>query len=422
MIKDLFTFIRNNLFIICTMMCGFCISAEYGITRPSVNSLFLASYSAKLIPYAWLLAVPINFLFVLLYNKGLSTFGCLKTFGAVVGITIFVNTFAAFFLTKIHYLPFFQAIWKDIYILLMFKQLWSLVHTTINTKKAKYVYGLLFGIGSTGAVAGGLLTSLLATKIGSQNLLFFTIPLYLLIFVTYFSAYKVSDLKKESHEEEKTPAKPFSLIKNSPLLTFVLLLVLLMQISTSLVDYQFNLMLERNLPDVDLRTRFSGQLHSLINGISIITGSLVIGFLVNILGLKKTHALIPCTLGTNALLLLLSPSFGMMTYAQTCIKVTDYSLFSTIKEMLYIPMKIVEKFHAKAIIDVFAYRGARAIASSFVLICQRLPSIDPFFIVGGISLSFFAIWIVTVFTMFRHYEYRLKIEEPTQEVAIAENE
>jgi ATP/ADP translocase len=48
------------------------------------------------------------------------------------------------------------------------------------------------------------------------------------------------------------------------------------------------------------------------------------------------------------------------------IKSFDFSLFSIVKEMMYIPLKSDEKFRAKAFIDIFAYRTSKALAAFFI--------------------------------------------------------
>jgi ATP/ADP translocase len=42
------------------------------------------------------------------------------------------------------------------------------------------------------------------------------------------------------------------------------------------------------------------------------------------------------------------------------------SLFGVIREMLYVPLQLDEKFRAKAIIDVFAYRTSKALDILFL--------------------------------------------------------
>ena len=90
-------------------------------------------------------------------------------------------------------------------------------------------------------------------------------------------------------------------------------------------------------------------------------------------------------------------TFAFITYGFSVIKTFDYSIFNIIKEMLYVPLKTDEKFKAKAIIDVFAYRSAKALASVFVIGMQVLsPAKLPFAYSWG-PLTLFLVWIFAVF-------------------------
>jgi ATP/ADP translocase len=62
-----------------------------------------------------------------------------------------------------------------------------------------------------------------------------------------------------------------------------------------------------------------------------------------------------------------------------------------------------EKFKAKAIIDVFAYRTSKACASFFILMVQIIA---PFALDQCMSWSLiwiFIIWIGVIFAMFKYY-------------------
>ena len=162
------------LFLLCAMAYGFLISLEYGITRPAGNCVFLSLYGSSFFPYAWVATVPINFYLVGLYNRYLPKWGCLKTFSFIVFFVIAINTLCAFYLKEMPALSFFQYIWKDIYILLMFKQLWSLIHSTVSTERAKFFYGLIFGAGGIGSIIGSIVPGFFAVMLGSVKLFLFT--------------------------------------------------------------------------------------------------------------------------------------------------------------------------------------------------------------------------------------------------------
>ena len=401
---------EDKPFIFFAMLCGFLITAEYAITKPTSNSIFLSHYSVQLYPYAWLLTVPVNFLVVSLYNRFLDRLGCFKVFLCTTVGTIFINLLSGLFVERFPPLSFLLYIWKDLYVLLMFQQVWSLIHTKIDLKKAKYLYGIIFGVSGVGAVFGSLFPGFLAIKIGSEPLLFMTLPLYLLIIFSYDQMLK--KLGKRGIEGLKFHdiQGGVALIRCSTTLKFILLIVVLMQLSSTIMDYQFNMFLKERYPFQDERTEFYGRLWGIINLMKLSIQFFATFLLLKVLGLRRSHFVVPSILLGNAILNLMQPAFGVITYSFSMIKSFDYSIFNIIKEMLYIPLKTSEKFKAKAIIDVFAYRSAKALASFFVLGMEfLLPGRLPFAYSYG-PLALFMFWIFALFFYFRKKEEQKLLE------------
>ena len=200
---------------------------------------------------------------------------------------------------------------------------------------------------------------------------------------------------------KKTSAGGFQLIRSSSALKFILLIVILMQLSTTIMDYQFNTFLQERFPFQDLRTQFYGRLWGVINTCKLCLQFFATFLLVQFLGLRRSHFVVPGILFGNAVLSILQPTFAVMTYSFSVIKTFDYSIFNIIKEMLYVPLKTEEKFRAKAIIDVFAYRSAKAFASLFVIGMQFIsPEKLPFAYSWG-PCTLFVIWLCAVFLFLR---------------------
>ncbi len=174
------------IFILTMMAASFLITAEAGITRASANSVFLTAYSAKFFPTAWLASVPLNFLIVSFYNRFIHKFGCVKMMAISIGTAFLMNTISAFYLKTIPFLPFILYLWKDIFIILMFQQLWSVIHATVNISKAKYLYGIVFGMGGLGSVFGSLFPNFLAVSMGTEKLLLTTLNLYFIVLTVYY--------------------------------------------------------------------------------------------------------------------------------------------------------------------------------------------------------------------------------------------
>lgn len=400
------TFARSEkFFLFFAMLSGFLICGEYAITRPTSNALFLTLFSAKAYPWVWLATVPLNLGVIYLYNRFLPKIGPLRMVWGFAFAALCINALAGFFYTEFPQLIFFQYAWKDIYILLMLKQLWSMIHSTIPSTRGKYLYGCIYGIGTCGAVLCSLIPSFLAVSLGSERILYFTTPLYLLLLFSYTMAFHRSNLNQATFEKDLTtdsrPREAFSLIRRSPTLIAVLLLVIFMQFSVGLMEYQFNAHLELNILEKDLRTAYCGRLVGVVNLLSLALQFLGGFLMVRTLGLRGSHFLIPILLCSSAFFSFALPTFAIISCSYVFLKAIDFSLFGVIREMLYAPLQLDAKFRAKAIIDVFAYRTSKAFVSLSLLLLQLLAGSYLLHLTKVLSIAIFIAWLLTVAFLFR---------------------
>ncbi|MGD2170390.1 MAG: Npt1/Npt2 family nucleotide transporter [Chlamydiota bacterium] len=397
---------KEKIFIFCMMALGFLISLEYSITRPASNGIFITNLSTRLFPLVWLCTVPVNLFFIHTYNRFLSKLGCLKMFLAFTFSIISLNFLTGLLVVKVPYLIFIQFILKDIYILFMFKQMWSLIHATIPKERAKYIYGIIFGMGGIGSIFGSTIPSFLSVGLGAEKLFFFSAPIYLLAAFFYWKAYLKSSFQHEPALTDKpfkniSTKELFQSVKNSKYLVGILSLVIFMQLAISLTDYQFNQYLELNISGKDLRTQYCGRLFGLTNIITSCFQFFGGYMLIHLIGLKRNHLLVPMLLLLNTVTFFLFPTFAMISFSLVAIKSVDHSLFGISREMLYVPLSTDEKFKAKAVIDIFAYRTARSFASFFIFILQGMAfaKIMPIVNIGLIVI--FIAWLFTVVKLFK---------------------
>lgn len=393
---------REKLFVLFATLVGFSIACEYGVTRPASTSIFLNIFSIKALPWVWLLTLPLNLLVVLLYNRFLPKFGPLCMFYAMATIVIAVHLFLYFFLKNFPAFIFFQYAWKEVYVLLMFKQLWSMIHSTIQPARAKYLYGLIFGMGTLGAVVGNAIPGFSASYLGSEKLFLFTLPLYLFMMASFAKAFHLSEVEEGAlRKEPRLCREGFALVLRNRTLIAALLLVILMQVSVAIAEYQFNAHLELNIADKDLRTEYYGRLMGLMNLISIALQLLGSFLIISFLGLQRTHLLIPLILLGNALLFSFLPTFAIVSFVFIFLKAIDFSLFGVIREMLFLPLTVDEKYRAKAVIDVFAWRSCKALVSLVVLLLQSLLGAMLLPALSYASITIFLIWILVVVLLVR---------------------
>jgi AAA family ATP:ADP antiporter len=393
---------HEKIFCFLALACSFLINLEASITKAVSNSLFIHAYGYEYLPYAWLALVPLNLWVVNLYNRFIPRIGLFKMLLCTTGVTGLTVFCAAFFIYSFSWLPFCLYIWKDLYILLMFQQLWSMLAATIRSEQAKYLYGLFWGIGGLGAVTGSCFPGFLATLIGTEKLLLVTIPFYAILLVCYWFALKVRDQDLTRQPIVFDREKPSSfyqgakLIARSRVLMFIFLIVVFMQLTSTLLDFQFNQVLSLEMVSKDLRTQYLGRFFGIVNLSNVILQFLGSYFALNFVGVKKTHLMIPSYLGLLLTSYLFFPTFPLLALSYGSIKALDYSLFGVVKEMLYIPLKTEEKFQARAVIDVFVYRTAKALASCCIIAIGFLGFGHSLKVITQVLVMIFSAWSLTV--------------------------
>ena len=397
---------KERLFIIGAMLCGFFILADYSIVYPVSNSLFISTYGTRFFPYAWMISIPLNLLLVGLYNKYLPKFGCLKTYLILASSVIAINYSCIFLVKQYAFLTFFLYVWKDVYVMLMFQQLWSVIHSTVSLNRAKYLYGIFFGVGGLGSLAGSLLPGFFAVKMGSETLLYMTLPLYLCLTAAYVLTLKQSNADFSLQLEDTKNTKDallhgIKLVLHSKVLVFIALSVLFMQLSASLIDYQFNIFLEKTIIGKDLRTQYTGRMQAIGLVFTVFMQFFGTYFLVQRVGVKYLHITLPVLLCMMSILCFVSPSFGVITCTVILLRSYNSSLFSIIKEMLYIPLGSDQKFRAKAFIDVFLYRFAKIVASVIILSLQLVLTAYLLPVLNWISIGICVTWVVFAVYLFK---------------------
>lgn len=393
----------HKLFIFYTMLLSFFITGEACITKAVSISFFLNDHGANNQPLAWLCTIPAGLLTVWIYNHFLFRIGPLKMLWISTLIGSVVNMIAALFVADIPSISFALYVWKDLYIMLMFQQLWALIHATIDFGKAKLLYGVIFGVGGLGSVvASGILGSC-AVAYGSDWILFCTIPILFLIAIGYHFALKVREGIEGIQDIRPAPKDlegGWALIFKSPLLKMILCIVAGMQIIATLLDFNFSAMIKAEIPHIDERTRFLGLFFATVNGGSLILQFIGAFLFVKLMGLRGSHLFVPGFLSFLLLTLFVTPFFPVMLVTFAGLKAMDYSIFAIIKEMLYIPLKVEEKFKAKAIIDVFIYRSSKAFASLLILGMLALFEGDLFHIVTLTALILSCLWFLYLILRF----------------------
>lgn len=396
---------RERYFLLFAMLCGFFICCEYAVIRPVSNSLFIHNYSARAFPYAWIAIVPINLLMVSVYNRLLPKWGSRTLFLGLMFAVMVINSLCGFLAKKFYAIPFAFYMWKELYVLMMFQLVWSVIHANVKFSKAKYLYGFFYGVGGIGSILGSSFPGFFAVTYGSENLLFLSMPVYLCLLFVYnrMTRYCAGDVPSVEQEEKGGFLHGVKMISRSRFLIFALMIVSFMQMSSAIIDFQFNDFLEKMFGEKDIRTEFSARIFGIGQMLTVILQFVGSYVLINWMGFRKSHYFVPITLLVTACLLVTFPFFPIVSLSFIILKSIDFSIFGVIKEMLYVPLKRDEKFRAKAVIDVFAYRTSKAFASLLILLINALV-LESARMLTWVNITIAIIWVGSVAYGLKEYE------------------
>jgi AAA family ATP:ADP antiporter len=385
---------KTNLFKIA--LCLFMTLFTYPLIRSTTTSLFFVQFGAKNSPIVWLMSIAVLSVVVYMYNK-------FQLRWSVHRLYLVTALFTTFFLISMLLpaqawsYPLF--IWREVYIVLMIHMLFGYMNSSVNFVTAKILYGPVGAMGSLGGVFGGFFTTGLTYFFSTEIILVLGAILVSLTALIFLSTERIENAHLTEKDKSQTHINPINSIR--PVFAYVMLMVIIIaltQFIINLTNFRLNLLFDAAIEGKELKTRYWGYVESSINGISLVTQLLVLPFLYQKLSLKNVHLGLPIFYSLSAFIGLI---FGGHLLASVAIvfvlfKGLDYSLFSTSKELLYFPLDKVQRYGAKYLNDMVAYRAAKAIISVVLIYFQSKMFID---VVIFICLF---LWVGAVIILFRH--------------------
>lgn len=404
---------RGGLLCAAFFLCVFAIL----FTRPLRSALVLEYHSPAMLPTLWIYTGGIMFAWVLLSNRLLRFFR---------PEAIFVSSVAVFggilFLVQqgfaVNPALASQAlyVWNDVASIIIIEQIWALLDDYFSEEQAKRSFGPIGAGGIAGGIAGAWLSTVMIDHESTMGLVRYSvwfmgillIPCLILAYGIHPGAEGKGERKFDKRRVELL--RGFTLIRKSRFLQLLALSVLLVQITSNVVDLQFNAYVNETISQTDDRSRYLGHFLMWMN---VFSAFLMIGLPTWILrkfGTRTGLLILPIANGTAALASL----FGL-DQAYPAAKFTDksfnYSIQRASKELLYIPIRAEDRFQVKPILDVFFYRLSETVAALLVIPFLKQTSWHS---LGGLTSVVCVAQVFVVFAIFRALKkHELETASPT---------
>ena len=399
----------------------FTILASYYILR-SIRDGLASDWTDVELSTIWTFTFFISFLVVALYGfacskikfkylvPGVYAFFALTFFS----LYILINTLPEFKLTnQIFY------VWVSVFSLLNISVFWSFMADIYSKQQATRLFGFIAAGSSLGAIFGPTISLLLATKIGSYNLILVSASLLIVpVFIaTVLEKIRASDLgTQEKNQGYDQPLganilsgfKEFAL--NRLLLGIGIFIVLYTGISTFIYFELKNILVDYNQ---DLRTQIWAGMDLAVNVLAVLTAMFATSRLATRFGLSVTLPLVPIIIILGLLIVAVSPILWVVVGLQIVRRAGEYSITKPAREMLFTIVDRESRFKAKSVIDVVVYRAGDIFwAWAFTGLTQVLGmSLAAIALVGaGIA----SMWSLLAVYLGRYFDKHQVVESETK--------
>lgn len=398
--------LRNKCLFFSLFFMSFSMLFSYEIVRTVSNSALVSYYGKNGLPYAWLGTALLLPFVAYFYNRLISAYSYRIVFQCLLSLVIVLNVFFWYqlqFGPKLWSIAFY--IWKDIYIVLLFEQVWALFNTTYSSQEAKSIYGVFMVSCSVGAMAGDITVQCLAHSVGSINLLLSGVLLHASALILFRLALGYREREHIAPAPRYAPDGGYRLVFSSQYFIMLFIVVGLVQLTVALTDFQLNAFLQQHMPHIDDKARYYSRVFMCVNIVTLVFEVGFAAIMLRGLGLLGTHVAIPIASVLFMVVFLCSPHLLSISLAFVSLKGLDYSLFRPAKEILYIPFGEEIQYKAKTIIDVLSHRMSKALSSLLILFLNAV-SHDTVPAVNTLIMLAFGFWGVFVVLLSKEHNRR----------------
>ena len=386
----------------------FLVTMSAYIIKPVKISLFLERLKFGNLPLAYMTTALLIGFVVTLNSRLLNRMN--RQLYVSISLAFFIVSFVVFwwlFKFQWKWLSLIFWFWADIFTATSVTQFWILVQEAYNPRQAKRLIGFLVSGGLLGGILGALLASLLVGIVGTAGLLL-VCPLLLAVCLALVIIVQGSKTKEEKAEskgaigEKVGYKKSFQIFVRNRHLVILSGIIASAIIVTTLIDFQFNSVVEENFGKLSERTAFLGMFFTFLLVLSFMLHVLTTNRILKSFGIRTAILITPVVLLICTVAVVFVPLAALIYWAvplKAADKSLAHSLSQSVRELLYIPVAPEIKYKAKVFIDMFVNKLAKGFAAVLLVLCVTLWNFEikqisvlvVFFVLIWIGLN----WMVT---------------------------
>lgn len=343
------------------------------LLKPIRQASLLAHLGSGEIPYVRLGAVAVVALVVVIYSRAVDR---LTRIQVARGASVLFSAILVVFWAALHFggealggqrwFVWAVFILVDVYSTVMVGIFWTYTNDVVSREEADKLYALIGIGGIVGGIAGGAIVDLLVGALGHVDLLMLCAGLGLgCAAIVTVAERTLHPAPRRPHAEKQAPVaaalEGLRLVLRSRYLILIVGIVVGYEFAAAMTDFVVSVIFERTYSSQEELAQMFGRLGWIVSATALASQLVIVPLL---LPHKRIALLLPpiaMALATIGLTLLPWVSVAILLSATD--RGLNYSLQQVTKETLYVPLSDVERYKAKALIDMLVDRGGKALSA-----------------------------------------------------------
>jgi hypothetical protein len=361
------------------------------------RAIFLTDHEIRMLPWVFLASAVFTSIASIAY---ISAMGRTSLTNRFVGLLVvaFVSFLGLYLLYPLFPkgVALLQMVWCMAIINLILFQSWNMMSAVVPSRQGKRLFPVLAAVSTIGAALGGGLVSVSAQLMAARHLML--VVLLLLAWPLWRVPHVVRKLAGLTADAEDTgqpgavPGTPasgndrggeigraFRNILETPLLLRLAVLILLLQISSQILDYQFSAELKARFVDQkEAIASFLGVYYAMVNAVAFFVALVVTGRLVRTIGVGVAVSGSAIIVGTGGVMYLIAKSHGLAMAFWALVgtafmdHVSQFSLTRNATQTLVMPLDARKGERAKTLIDgVVNYIGVATVSVTLLVLAPK---------------------------------------------------
>jgi ATP/ADP translocase len=374
----------------------------YTIAKVLRDALFLSEFGALALPYGYIGVALAAAGFVWLESRvslrfrgvGATRFNQYAAIGFSI-LAALVFPFARRWTVAVFY------VWAGSQAMMLLPHFWALALDVWDSRRARSVFPLLGACGLIGGLAGGAFAAW-ATPIVKRDGLMWSLSGLLIVAHLLTRVVERRRARRTGPSDVAHGVSHWEIIRRSKYIKILAAGLALSVIVSTLVDFQFKIIIQKMYPDPHALTQFFGTFYFGLNALALVFQLSAGSWLLYRLGLETTTGLQPVT----AILFVSGALLGAGWWIVLAMRWIQGVVFQTLgkssAEIYFMAVRPHERRRIKPAVDTLVDRWSDAAVGVLLIVLLRVLGVGTT-VLAVLTVTFVAVWIVVLVFLNREY-------------------